>query len=51
MNTSNNKPTTNAYAFLNKPIEIGKMKAFCLQIVGIDLSKKETTMSLGIGCI
>ncbi len=43
------KPTSNAYVFLDKPVEFGR-SYFCIQIVGIDQNKIESTMSLGIGC-
>ena len=41
-------PTSNAYVFLDKPIEKGKF--FCLQIVGVDPSPSESRASLAIGC-
>lgn len=42
------KPTTNAYVFLETPLERGQ--SFCIQIVGLDQSAHESSFSLGIGC-
>ncbi len=43
------RPTTNAYAFLNRPVEYGR-RSFCLQVVSIDQNQSEQNMTLSIGC-
>jgi hypothetical protein len=41
-------PTRNAYAFLDKPIDLNQ--SLCIQVVGVDQKQNELKMSLGIGC-